>query len=388
MRLNALYNLVFNRKNKKLAPTDVELIQVEIFPVNDSKKYIGTGIYITEEQWDKDNKIIVNHPVAAHYNQRLTDFISDLQKFEMSIINQGRMMDREDINLYLGRTVKKDRSFTQYMREQINKRKDIVEAVRGKHEAVADELEEFGIKDFTDLTYNRIKEYDAWLHEKNYAQPTIHKRHATIKVYIHRAEKDELFPYGKNPYLKISVPRGKHKIRTRLDDDELEKLTAVSPDDPDLVLARDLYLFQCYTGVSYKDLRNLSWKENIRNNEDGVWIEGLRKKNGEYYTVYLIPEAMDLITKYKVVDRDKLFETPDVGTQNDRLKLIAFSAGISKNVTTHTGRHTCATLLLRRGASIDYIRDILGHVSSKTTEVYAKIEKPGIRQQMLKISKK
>jgi len=156
MRLNALYNLVFNRKNRKLEPTDVELIQVEVFPVNDSKKYIGTGIYITEEQWDKDNKIIINHPVAAHYNQRLTDFISELQKFEMGITNQGRMMDRDDINSYLGRTVKKDRSFTQYMRDQINKRKDIVEAVRGKHEAVADELEEFGIKYFADLTYNRI----------------------------------------------------------------------------------------------------------------------------------------------------------------------------------------------------------------------------------------
>jgi len=186
----------------------------------------------------------------------------------------------------------------------------------------------------------------------------------------------------------MPVPRGKHKIRTRLDDDELENLTALSLDAVDLAYARDLYLFQCYTGVSYKDLRNLSWKENIRNNDDGVWIEGLRKKNGEYYTVFLIPEALDLINKFKTAGRDMIFDTPDVGTQKDRLRIIASLARITKHVTTHTGRHSCATLLLRRGASIDFIRDILGHVSSKTTEVYAKIEKPGIRQQMLKISKK
>jgi site-specific recombinase XerD len=386
MRLNALYNIVFNRKNVILNPGDTSLLQVEVRPVHDKIKYIGTGIYIEKKQWDNEHRIIVNHETAALLNQRIRDFISALQKFEISIINQGRMMTRKDIDAYLGKTVNKDQSFIAYMKDQANQRNDIVAVVRQKHLKVAGELEKNGIKFFSDLTFSNIQKYDRWLRDQGKMQTTIHKRHCVVKVYIHMSEKAGIIAYGVNPYLNFSVSRGKHKIRERLDDQEIKTLTSKVFDDQELSFARDLYVFQIYTGVAYKDLRVLSWSKNIRNNEGGIWIEGLRKKNGEYYSIFMIPESVEIMNRYK--GPDLLFNAPDIWVQNRLMETISKVVGIKKSLSSHTARHTAATLMVRKGLPIEYIRDILGHTSTQTTEIYARIEKQGIREQMMKITKK
>lgn len=384
MRIAAKYALVFNRKKEKLGSEDKSLIQVRVTLVRYQHKYIGTGVYVRQDQWDGSQ--IINHPAAAQYNQSLNNFIGDLQKFEISLINNGKIMTADDLDEYLGVKGVKDASFVAYMKDQVEKRNDLVAGVKSKHLLVVTELETRSIKYFSDLTFAKIQDYDRWLRDQGYAQPTIHKRHCVVKVYIHMAEKAGLLPYGKNPYMNFSVSRGKHKIRERLDDREIDTLASKEIVDPVLSAARDRYMFQIYTGISYKDLRVLSYKTNIRYNDDGIWIEGLRKKNGEYYSIYLIPEAIEIMDRYK--SGDLLFQAPDVWRQNDLMFTVKTLTGIGKSLTSHTARHTAATLMVRKGLPIEYIRDILGHVSTETTEIYARIEKQGIRDQMKKLSKK
>ena len=188
--------------------------------------------------------------------------------------------------------------------------------------------------------------------------------------------------------LKFYVSRGKHSIRTRLDDDEIDLLFSTEMDDPILDLSRDLYAFQVLTGVSYKDLRTLTWSQNVRKNRKDYWLEGLRKKTGEYYSPFLVPEAVDLILKYRDANRDLLFNAPNIWTQNRRLKLVALACKIKKRITTHTGRHTFASAMIRGGMSLSAIRDSLGHVQVETTEEYARLERDVIKREMLRARNK
>jgi site-specific recombinase XerD len=143
-----------------------------------------------------------------------------------------------------------------------------------------------------------------------------------------------------------------------------------------------------YTGLSYTDLQHITYSSNIRNLDDGTWIEGLRRKDDENYAIFLVPEAVEIMQRYRVEGRDSLFETPDIYTQNKNLKVVAALVGIDKNLTTHTARHTAATLMIRRGMPLEYISLVLGHTQIETTRIYAKLEKPELRNYMMRITSK
>ena len=185
-----------------------------------------------------------------------------------------------------------------------------------------------------------------------------------------------MLPYGSNPYLNFEFNRGKHKIRVRLDDNEIENLIKVPPS-----ITRDCAVFQLFTGISHRDLYQLS-KDNIRRNGKDVWLEGLRKKSNELYTIFLLPEVVKIIDRY--AGEERLIPAKELYQYNRDLKVLAATAGITKALTTYVLRHTAATMMLRRGVPISTISSILGHTSIETTQIYAKLEATTMKEQMLK----
>lgn len=380
MRTAAIYNVVFNRKKQKLLPGEKALVQIEVLLPGTAKKYIGTNIYLQESEWDSRTRQVSGTDMDAFYNRQIGDYVNKLRKLEMSVNDSGRMITATDLQQFLNSGTGVG-SFYEFMKREVEKRNDITVKTRQGHLLAAEHLKAFGIVMFSDLNYTNIVAYDQALRAEGKVQTTIHKYHKNLKTYIHLAEKSGLMEYGMNPYLKFSVPHGKHAIRQRLDDIEIEKLTSKVIEDPLTELSRDLFVFSVYTGLAYKDVQLLAPSQ-VREIDGDTWIEGLRKKSGEYYGVYLLPEAVALVKKYRGPKR--IFPTaPDLYMQNRLLKVVAAACDINNKVlSTHIARHTCATLLLRKGVSLKTISEMLGHTKIGTTEIYAKLEKLTMKREL------
>ncbi|BAP31217.1 integrase family protein [Chryseobacterium sp. StRB126] len=141
---------------------------------------------------------------------------------------------------------------------------------------------------------------------------------------------------------------------------------------------RDIFLFSCYTGLAYIDVKKLS-KSNITLGIDGdKWIFTNRQKTDTSTRVPLLPLAQELILKYEdhleCVNLNVLFPVLSNQKMNSYLKEIANVCGINKELTFHIARHTFATTVtLSNGVPIESVSKMLGHTNIKTTQHYAKI---------------
>ena len=131
---------------------------------------------------------------------------------------------------------------------------------------------------------------------------------------------------------------------------------------------RDLFLFQCFTGLSYSDMASLT-KDDFHINENGqIYVKKPRRKTGVDYLVVLLSEAERIAEKYD-------FELPVLSNQryNSYLKEIKDLCHIPKPLHTHIGRHTAATYLLNKGVPVETVAKILGHSDIRHTQHYAKL---------------
>lgn len=144
------------------------------------------------------------------------------------------------------------------------------------------------------------------------------------------------------------------------------------------VTVRDIFLFSCYTGYAYAEVRALT-PDHVGMGLDGEkWIFISRQKTDNRSNVMLLPEALQLIEKYKrhpvCVNSGKLFPVKSNQKYNDYLKEIADLCGIKTELTTHIARHTFATTItLANDVPIESVSSMLGHKSIRTTQVYAKV---------------
>lgn len=131
---------------------------------------------------------------------------------------------------------------------------------------------------------------------------------------------------------------------------------------------RDLFLFQCYTALSYCDMELLEPADFQTNGEGVLFIEKKRKKTGIPFLVVLLPDALEIAKKYE-------FQLPTISNQkyNAYLKEVATLCGIEKKIHSHIGRHTAATYLLNKGVSMEIVAKVLGHATTAQTRHYAKL---------------
>jgi len=369
MRNYATYKVVWNRKNQDGAA----LVQIEILLPNGKQKYVGTGLKITKSEWDANQRQIVG-PFATRLNKQIAEKIAKIRAHELTLIDNNQHLTAMEVDIALEK--KDSGSFITFMRDQIDARNDIVPGTRFLHKRVANRLEKRGIIRFTDLTYINIVSFDQHISKELKAQPSIAKHHQVVKTYVTMAIKANLMDHGNNPYLKFTFSKGKNKIRTRLDDHEIETLIKEPPS-----IVRDCAVFQLFTGITHRDLEQLTIK-NVRRDGTDVWLEGLRKKSGELYTIFLLPEAAEIITRY--TGKKNLIPCRDLWGYNRDLKVLGAKCGISKVLTSYVLRHTAASWMLRKGVPITTISNILGHTSIETTLIYAKLEKQIIKEQMVR----
>jgi len=171
---------------------------------------------------------------------------------------------------------------------------------------------------------------------------------------------------------------------------ELEEIENKLFTIPRLQLVKDLFVFSCYTSLSYIDVIHLT-VDNICIGIDGeLWIYYKREKTTKPIRIPLLPKALEIIEKYKSNHKSIAQGTifPKISNQklNSYLKEVADICGIKKNLTFHVARHTFATTVtLSNGMPIETVSKLLGHSRISTTQIYAKVIERKVSDDMQKL---
>ncbi|HEX8378263.1 MAG TPA: site-specific integrase [Pedobacter sp.] len=195
----------------------------------------------------------------------------------------------------------------------------------------------------------------------------------------------------KDPFIKYK-PKVKEVIREYLTKEDLQQIADKQFVNVRLTQVRDIFLFSCYTGLAYADVKKLK-REEISIGLDGQkWIFTSRQKTDTASRIPLLPTALQLMQKYEnhpeCTDLGKLLPVLSNQKMNSYLKEIADVCNIEKELTFHIARHTFATTItLANGVSIESVSKMLGHTNIRTTQHYAKIldSKVGEDMQLLKM---
>jgi len=226
---------------------------------------------------------------------------------------------------------------------------------------------------FSSLTYPFIEDYDYYLRiNLGIAPGTIVELISRLRRMIKYATNEGILSCDPFFGYKPVYPKAKQKYLTFA---ELESIINTPFENGSLILARDMFLFSCFTGLAYTDIRNLT-AENIVKAPDGVlWINTSRQKTGVPSNIPLLEIPIRIIEKYRGTAKNgKLLPIASNSTVNNNLKIIAGHCGIKRNLIFHAGRHTYAsTITLSQGVPIESVSSMLGHKNLSTTGIYAKI---------------
>ena len=180
-----------------------------------------------------------------------------------------------------------------------------------------------------------------------------------------------------NPFIGFKLVK-KEVVREILSKEDLEKMARVQFPTERSGQVRDIFLFCCYTGLAYADIKKLKRSEIVIGVDGERWIFTSRQKTDTPSKIPLLPTALEIIGKYEnhplCLNKNLLMPVLSNQKMNDYLKQIADLSGIDKVLTFHIARHTFATTItLSNGVPIETVSKMLGHRSLRTTQHYAKI---------------
>ena len=382
--MKASYKLVFNRKGR-LKEDGTALIQLRVY-IQKKQKYYSTGIYVKPHQWDPVDRKIKVHPKRIKFNKQLRDMVSDLEDYEIKILEDGKEFGFGHVEQCLAGSSEVE--FIQFCRNTLEENKKIkystYRAVRSKLNV----LEKWGvITTYADLTYENILKLDNWLRGEGKGDQTIFKYHSVLKTYIGHAVNMDLMSIQNNPYLRFKPKYPAQAKRRYLDGAEVKRIDEKEFSTDRLRQVRDVFMFSVYTGLSYADICDLKPVDIYVDTDGYSWIWRDRMKVQTEYKVPLLPQAAKIIEKYK--NGRSLLPVSTNQKMNEYLKEIATLCEVEKNLTFHMARHTFATTItLTNDVPIETVSKMLGHRSLKTTQIYAKIVDSKMKNDMQELRKK
>ena len=161
---------------------------------------------------------------------------------------------------------------------------------------------------------------------------------------------------------------------------------------PRLALVKDIFIFALYTGLAFIDVYNLRPEHVSEDNNGNLWIVKPREKTNNICNIPLLSIPKQILEKYKdnpyCMDKGTLLPVPCNQKMNSYLKEIADLCGIKKNLTTHTARHSFASVIaLANNVSLPNVAKMLGHSSTRMTQHYAKVLDQTILRDMQEVEK-
>lgn len=362
--MSATARLVFDVK--KVASSTKKGVVKVVVTSNRKRHYFSTGVYLYKDQWN-DKSHVVNSVQAMELNDLLNAIVRKVTVYLRECHEKNREFSAEELSSMLSVGDKKEIPFIDFVEDRVENRPDIKEGTRKHHRVLVDALREYGkMASFSDLTKANILEFYEHIQKRGIRQTTVYNYMKNLKVYVNQAI-DRGF-LDKDPFCGIRLDRGKNAMRQYLTEEELGKLVRAKITVSPVAKARDLFVWQCYTGMAYADMMAFDYDKDVVERDGRFVVINRRKKSdGDFYLVLMKP-ALAILEKYG-------YKLPYMENQpyNDYIKVAVATAGINKSISSHSGRHTFAIMALNNGISMEVVAKILGHADIRTTKVYAKI---------------
>ena len=335
--------------------------------------YISTGVRVCEKEWKAWR--VVNRTDAPALNERIGIIYEIVDREANRCIKVGQPINTAAIKKMVWNekdAISDEPSFLEWFEHQT----EILNLSHGtvKHYiSLRTRLVEFGkIKQWADVTTENISEFDAWLHKRKLsngeaiADAAVYKYHKCLKAMLNRAVTFDKI--DRNPYARLKFKRGESENIEYLTEEEMKAIEKLKvPNGTQIEVARDLFVFQMYTGLSYSDTQAFDFSKYKK--VKGKWINtGERIKTGVAYVSSLLPPAVAVLEKY-----GWMVPKIDNADYNHLLKVVGTMAEIPTKMHTHLARHTFATWMLRNGAKIENVSRMLGHTNIRQTQRYAKV---------------
>lgn len=401
--MNKTFNLLFYIKKNKIRINGTAPIYLRI-TIDGKAAEIAAKRYIDPKKWDnKSQKAVGNTQEAKTLNSYLKTLEQKVYDYHYQMLKEENEVTAMSLKSKLLGTHVEKRMLIPIFQEHNDK----VEALIGqdfapgtleryktslKHtqEYITWKYKVFDI-DITQIDHSFISDYDFWLRSvRKCGNNTAVKYLKNFKKIIRLC-----MAHGwitKDPFLGYKA-KIKAVERPYLTKEEIRMIYEKEFTSERLNQVRDIFLFSCYTGLAYVDVKQLS-KSNINVGIDGdQWIFTHRQKTDTSTRVPLLPLAKELVLKYEshphCVNLDVIFPVLSNQKMNSYLKEIASVCGINKDLTFHIARHTFATTVtLSNGVPIESVSKMLGHTNIKTTQQYAKILDKKVSQDMLSLRSK
>jgi len=209
---------------------------------------------------------------------------------------------------------------------------------------------------------------------------------SAIKNAINLAVEQHHLEYNPIHY-KIKLKKTEVKYREVLSFAEVKLLENFSFLQKHLERARDVFLFQVYTGLAYIDVLNLNKAHIVKGIDKRNWIIKNREKTHNIARIPLIEKAQHILNKYAYLD-EKCLPVIFNRAYNLHLRKITEMVGIEKHITSHCARHTFATLMRESGSDLSNLKQIVAHSRTSMTEHYAQLTPSTLAEEMNKLEEK
>lgn len=357
--------------------------------VNGKRSELAIKRYTQESKWNSDGEHVRGNTEEVKSINTFIDTVRrKIQDHQHKLLENGDAITSEAIkNSFLGISHVTRSLFTIFeehnsqVRSLVNQ--DFAAGTLERYETVLRHLKEFvsskyHLTDFLlkDVDYEFIQGFDYYLRSARHCE-----NNTTVK-YLKNFKK--IIRIGlANGWITID-PFLNYKVKLRkvdrgfLTQKELDTITEKEFSTPRLNQIKDAFLFQCYTGLAYADIKSLKRVQLIKDADGELWISTHRMKTDTPVNVPVLPQAMEIIERYKdhpeCCSKGLLLPVLSNQKMNAYLKEIADVCGIQKNISSHLARHTFATTVtLANGTSLEAVSKMLGHTNLNTSRIYARM---------------
>jgi Site-specific recombinase XerD len=371
--------------------------------VDGKSKAFATGLDILPEYWDvKAGLAIGKSEEIKSINSQIEKYRTDITGYYKILVNDNGYVTAETLkNALLGSLEQNTlmQEFALLVEEKrqavgiliaLHTYKNHCNAYRHLKEFMQ---EKYGVTDvpFARIDFSFVEAYIYYLKINLRLLPrTVKQTVAPFRKVVKRAFNKGMIQ--QDPFFDYRPERPAVKRRWLLMD-ELERLMNVQMERDTANFIKDMFLFSTFTGLAYTDLKNLR-HEDIRTVKDGnLCIILDRQKTGTASYIPLLDIPKQIMEKYRNTEfagtDGKVFKIRTIENANIQLKKIAKAAGIDKRLTHHMSRHCFATqICLSQGVPIETLSRMMGHRDITTTQIYAKITRAKIKEDMTNLAER
>jgi len=399
MRTSLTFSVLFWIYTKRANKNNETNIYARI-TVNGKNVNISLKDKINVDLWDsKRQKAKGNGATARKINLYLDEVKSDIVHCQRDLKRENRVLNAQLIKArYLGedKKVYSIKDIFEYHNDKLGiklARKTLCHYKTSQKYIFEYIKIEYGKEDMhlQDLDYKFVIGFESFLHsyQPRHYQGSIGNN--AVMKHIQRLRRMITLAYHmewitRDPFVKFKAKIEK-KEREFLTEKELKSIEKLSTSIERLLVVKDLFVFGCYTGISYGDIMDLNKSNIVKGTDGNQWLMANRNKTGTPFKIPILPAAESLIYKYENHPRTQFNNKllPSISNQrlNSYLKELADLCDIKKNLTFHMARHTFATTVtLTNGVPIETVSKLLGHTKLATTQIYARVIKRKLSEDM------